>query len=103
MPWRGVNRIINKSLRYEWDEVKNAANKAKHGLAFETLTAFDWGGALIVRDGRVEYGESRFKALGAIEDRLCVVIFAERGNGVRIISLRKANARERKYYGETKA
>lgn len=98
---RGVNRINNKLLTYEWDEGKNTANKAKHGLAFEEAAAFDWGGALVVRDSRTEYGEFRFKALGYIEDRLCVVIFTERGDGVRIISLRKANARERKYHGET--
>jgi len=87
-------------LRYDWDPGKAAANQAKHGLSFEAAAGFDWSTALVARDGRADYGEPRFKALGFIDDRLCVMIFTERGDAVRIISLRRANARERKSHGE---
>lgn len=95
------NCINNKPLKYDWDPGKAAANKAKHGLAFEDAEAFDWTTALVAGDRRADYGEPRFKALGFIDDRLCVMIFTERGDAVRIISLRRANAQERKSYGET--
>ena len=87
-------------MKYHWDPGKNAANRAKHGLNFGDAAGFGWGTALVTRDGRVDYGEPRFKALGFIADRLCVMIFTERGDAVRIISLRRANARERKTYGQ---
>ena len=87
-------------MKYDWDPGKNVANEAKHGMAFEEATAFNWASALVVRDLRAEYGEIRFKALGFVEKRLCVMIFVERGDTVRVISLRRANARERKSHGQ---
>lgn len=54
---------------------------------------------MIVEDRRKQYGERRFRALGPIGDRLHVVVFTARGANLRIISLRKANAREVETYG----
>ncbi len=96
----GANYINNKILKYEWDREKNAANKAKHGIGFEEAATFEWDTAFVTRDLRADYGEPRFTALGFIEARLCVMIFTKRGDVVRIISLRKANARERRFYEE---
>jgi len=53
--------------------------------------------AVIDPDARKEYGEQRFNALGMIGDRLYAMTFTVR-DAVRIISLRKANARERKRF-----
>jgi uncharacterized protein len=47
-----------------------------------------------VADTRPDYGEPRFIALGLIGNRPHVMVFTPRGDMVRIISLRKANARE---------
>ena len=87
-------------MKYEWDGEKNAANEAKHGIVFEEAATFEWDAAFVTRYLRTDYGEPRFTAIGFIEARLCVLIFTKRGDVVRIISLRKANARERKYYEE---
>ena len=95
-----VNYINNKVLKYEWDGEKNAANEAKHGIGFEEAATFGWDTAFVTRDVRADYGEPRFTVLGFIETRLFVMIFTKRGDVVRIISLRKANARERKFYEE---
>jgi uncharacterized DUF497 family protein len=46
---------------------------------------------------------SRLEAIGYIGDRLHVVIYSLRADVVRIISLRKANAREVKRYAEAQA
>jgi uncharacterized DUF497 family protein len=46
----------------------------------------------------MEYGEVRIIALALIKTRLFYVVFTDRGDYRRIISLRKANAREVKRY-----
>ena len=86
-----------------WDESKAAANFAKHGVSFDAARQFDWDTAIVVADTRRDYGESRHKAAGYVGPRLFVPVFAERGDDVRVISVRKANRREVKRYAETKA
>jgi uncharacterized DUF497 family protein len=64
---------------------------------------FDWDGALYVEDVRFAYPERRFVALGLIGGRLHVVCFTPIEDGVRVISLRKANSREVNRYEEETA
>lgn len=52
----------------------------------------------MVDDDREDYGELRMKALGFIGVRLHVLIFTERGDKIRVISLRKATKREVEAY-----
>ncbi|MFC3380260.1 BrnT family toxin [Rugamonas sp. CCM 8940] len=51
-------------------------------------------------DGRKEYGEERKCAIGYIDDRLFYVVYVDRAESRRIISLRKANSREVHRYAE---
>ena len=83
---------------YEWDPAKASGNEAKHGILFETVLEFDWGKASIERDERRNYGEARFIAVGPVKGRLHVLVFTRRGEKVRVIGLRKANAREKVRY-----
>lgn len=85
-------------MRYEWDEGKRAANLAKHGIDFADAARFDWSTAMETVDNRLEYGEKRWVALGRIDRRLHVLIYTERNDNIRLISLRKANNREREFY-----
>ena len=85
-------------MLYEWDATKRAINLAKHGLDFSLAQAFVWHSALIIPDARRDYGEARFFAIGDLGGRLHVLIFTPRGEAVRVIGLRKANAREVKIY-----
>jgi uncharacterized DUF497 family protein len=85
-------------MEYEWDESKNAINIVKHGVEFSLINGFDWSSALIVVDKLHGDSEQRFTAVGFIGDRLYVCIYTCRGEKRRIISLRKANLRERKSY-----
>ena len=49
------------------------------------------------RDQRQDYGEDRWIGMGAIHGRLMVVVYTERKPDIiRLISIRKANKRERK-------
>ncbi|MBI2253453.1 MAG: BrnT family toxin [Proteobacteria bacterium] len=86
---------------YQWDEGKRAANVAKHGVDFTAVYDFDWIFALVKLDDRKEYAEIRYAAMAPIGNRLHVLAFSFRGDTVRVISLRKANDRERKLYNGT--
>ncbi len=84
----------------EFDPGKDEINRAKHGISLQAATGFDWDTALEREDDRFDYGEARFVAIGMIDVRLYVMVFAD-GSGddaVRIISLRPAEKHEMRYY-----
>lgn len=83
----------------EFDPTKSAANIAARGLSFELAAEFEWTTARVAQDLRRDYGEVRYVALGLIRGRAHVVVFTPRGANIRIISLRRANAREEASYG----
>ena len=85
-------------MRNEWDEAKDEANRAKHGLSLADAERLDWDAAP-VPDLRRDYGETRLVQFGRIDGRLHVCVFVFRGESRRIISLRKANSREERRYG----
>ena len=51
-------------------------------------------------DDRFDYGEVREVTFGLINERRVVGVYADREAERRVISLRKANKRELKRYGE---
>ena len=92
-------------MRFVWDETKNRANKAKHGLSFDLAKlVFDDPLHLSVPD-RHEHGEERWVTSGLVGSVAIVVVvhtYVEQ-NGeevVRIVSARKATRRERTRYQE---
>ncbi len=85
-------------VEYEWNETKREQNLEKHGVDFASMELFDWDAAVIERSDR--QGEERFGGVSFIWDRLHYVAFTERGNAIRIISLRIANAAERRWYAQ---
>jgi uncharacterized protein len=85
-------------MRYEWDEGKRAANLARHGVDFMAAEDFEWDTVVETIDDRFDYGEERWLALGMIGERLHVLVYTYRAAAIRIISLRKANRREREFY-----
>ena len=81
-----------------FDRPKDAVNLAKHGVSLAEAERLDWDNALVAADRRHAYGEERQVALTPMDDRLWVVVFTDRPEGRRIISLRKANLREYRRY-----
>jgi uncharacterized DUF497 family protein len=77
---------------------KSARNEAERGLAFDLAEEFEWSSALIVEDRRRDYQERRFQALGSIGEQLHMLVFTPRGGAIHVISLRRANHRERMRY-----
>jgi hypothetical protein len=88
--------------RFIWDERKRAANLRKHGVDFAIVERFEFDTALVVIDDRKDYGEPRYRAFGVIDGRLHVLVFTARGAQTRVISLRRANDKERKNHVATK-
>ena len=81
---------------WHWNEDKRQATLLLRGLDFVMVRDFDLSSARIDPDLRRDYGEERFKATGMIDGRLFIVIFTSRGERLRLISLRKANEREKR-------
>jgi uncharacterized DUF497 family protein len=87
---------------YVWDERKRASNFRKHGVDFTVVRDFDFATAIVLRDDRKDYSEDRFRAYGTIKGRLHAIVFTRRDGKVRVISLRKSNAREIANYAASK-
>lgn len=80
---------------------KDATNIAKHGVSLTVAVDLEWDSAMTWPDSRRDYGEARMIGLALTGARLYCVIFTDRGNARRVISLRKANEREvRRYVSE---
>lgn len=85
-------------MHITFDEAKNVLNKSKHGLSLSEAERLEWDDALIWQDTRRDYGEARMIALCAIGERLYCVVYVDREDARRIISLRKANNKEKILY-----
>ena len=91
------------NLSFEWDERKAAANVKKHGVSFEEAKSVfvDERAKVIYDPDHSDDDEDRFVLLGLSGVlRLLVVCHCYRGEGnvIRIISARKASAKESKSY-----
>ena len=86
-------------MAYEWDQSKNRANLAKHGVDFADAVAVFEDDLALSRPDLESRGEPRSITLGLDGfGRLLVVVFTDRGSNIRIISARLATKLERKYY-----
>lgn len=87
---------------YEWDDDKASRNVTKHGVPFEyAVRVFLDPHRMDSEDTRRDYREERRVVLGEIEGRLFTVAYTPRGPGIRLISARKANEREKRNYDDT--
>ncbi|MEZ5604893.1 MAG: BrnT family toxin [Burkholderiaceae bacterium] len=68
-------------------------------MSFERAAEFEFETALFRIDDRRNYGETRIRALGMLDGRLHALVFVETtSKGIRVISFRRANAREVRRY-----
>lgn len=86
-------------MKFEWDVAKSAANRAKHGIDFDTAKNI-W-----LDENRVEIHapypvEDRIILIGQYQDKLWTAIYTMRGDTIRIISVRHAREKEAKLYEE---
>ena len=85
-------------MQFEWDGDKAAANVKKHRVSFDdAVTVFYDPLAATFGDPGHSADESRFVTVGySARGPLLVVCHVERGTATRLISARRATARERK-------
>jgi uncharacterized DUF497 family protein len=108
MPGSRVKAVKVSSLRlnivempiFEWDENKEKSNFRKHGISFtEGESVFYDLHSLTIPDPDHSNEEHRFIDIGTSnKNRVLVVVYTERENRIRIISVRKASSAERKMY-----
>ncbi|WP_198265160.1 BrnT family toxin [sulfur-oxidizing endosymbiont of Gigantopelta aegis] len=93
-------------IEFEWNPSKAPSNKRKHGVTFEEAQSVFYDDfAIQFFDDENSGEEDRFLILGhSNQSRILLICHCEKdsGNLIRIISARKATAKERKLYqGET--
>ena len=90
---------------FEWDPEKSLANERKHGVSFEEAASVMLDPlARLYADPDHSDDESREIAKGfSRRGRLLVVAYVERNGRVRIITARRATARERRKHEEEDA
>ena len=85
-------------MNLEFSNVKRDKTLYERGLDFaranETFAGFHFTG----QDNRESYEEPRFITVGYLDARLIVLVWTPRGEARRIISMRKANDREKAIY-----
>lgn len=90
------------TLKFEWDEGKDASNQKKHGVSFdEARTVFFDERAKLIDDPEHSEDEDRFILMGVSSSLRVLVVchcYRNAGNVIRIISARKATTTESKFY-----
>lgn len=84
-----------------WDESKRRSNIAVHGLDFEGAEAI-WDNFTVTReDTRENYGEKRMVTFGIMNGEIVVLVHMHRNDDMQVISLRRAEKYEARYYFKT--
>jgi uncharacterized protein len=87
-------------MSYQWDKNKAEINLRKHGIDFaDAVSVFSDDLSITLSDQR--FDEERFITIGLDAlGRLVVVVYAWRGQKIRLISARPATRQERRQYEE---
>jgi hypothetical protein len=87
-------------MRITCDPVKRAITLAERGLDFEDAAQVFRGDTLDFPDDRRNYGETRVITVGHLRSRMVIVVWTPRGSARHVISMRKANDREKARFGK---
>jgi hypothetical protein len=82
-----------------YDPVKRDWTLRERGLDFEDAAKVFAGRVYQREDDRWDYGETRLITIGFLRGRMVVVVWTPRGTNYHVISMRKANEREKARYG----
>lgn len=85
-------------MQITFDPSKDKQNQEKHGVSLSDADSLEWDTLLAMPDDRKDYGENRMIGFALSGERLFCVVYTDRGDVRRIISLRKANNREVRFY-----
>ena len=85
-------------MEITYDANKRQRTFAERGLDFEDAVHVFTGTTIDLLDDRKDYGEPRWLTYGELNGRMVALVWTPRGKNRHIISMRKANDRERKVY-----
>ena len=85
-------------MEIDYPHPKRDVTLAERGLDMARAAEIFDGATLTVVDDRKDYGEIRQITIGFLDGRMVVMVWTQRGETRRIISLRKANEREQTAY-----
>ena len=78
---------------FEWDPDKSETTRQRRGFGFDIIEDFDWDYAACLEEQEID-GETREKWIGPIDDMLYVAVLTQRGDRLRVISMRRATQTE---------
>ena len=87
-------------MKITFDPVKRDATLRDRGLDFEEAAEVFAGRVIDIPDLRHDYGEFRISTVGALQNRMVIVVWTQRGEARHVISMRKANDREKARFGK---
>ena len=85
-------------MKLEFDQAKRKKTLQERGLDFDRAAEVFDGLHFTGQDKRIDYEEDRFITVGWLDDDMIVMVWTPRGEVRRIISMRKANDREKTLY-----
>jgi uncharacterized DUF497 family protein len=85
-------------MEITYDAEKRELTLERRGLDFEDAVHVFAGPVFDLEDDRQDYGETRWLTFGLLDERMVALVWTPRGEARHIISMRKANERERKRY-----
>lgn len=85
-------------MNITYDPDKRAATLKHRNLDFEDAPKLFAGKQFQMEDDREDYGETRWITVGRLNRAMVVVVWTQRDEARRIISMRKCNAREQERY-----
>ena len=83
-----------------YDPAKREWTLRERGLDFENAAEVFAGLTIDIPDLRRDYGEPRMNSIGHLGGRMVIVCWTPRGDTRHVISMRKANEREKTRYGK---
>ena len=84
-------------MRFEFDDKKSEANKAKHGIDFVEVQVLWLDENMVEIPARTE-DEPRFVVVGRIAAQHWSAVITFRGDRIRLISVRRSRAEEVEIY-----
>lgn len=81
-------------MKITFDPAKDLSNRESTAYRWRMLKRLEWDTLWAMPDVRRDYGEARMIGYAYIGLRLFNIVFVDRGDQRRVISLRKANSRE---------
>lgn len=82
----------------EFDPRKRELTLADRGLDFADAERLFDGPHVTLEDCRFDYSEPRYMTYGLLAERMVMIAWTPTETGIRVISMRKCNERERKKF-----